>query len=55
MKEQYVEPQMELVEFPCCDVIATSTYESTSPPLFEDGIFTLPEWGNGGEVGDEWL
>lgn len=55
MKEQYVEAQMELVEFPYCDVIATSAYETTSPPRFEDGIFTLPEWGGNGDAADEWL
>lgn len=58
MKEQYVEPQMELIAFSACDIIATSTIEETLPDSKTGdagGGFTLPEWGNGGDAADEWL
>jgi hypothetical protein len=47
MKEQYVAAQMELIEFPVCDIITTSTDTIPTP-----GGWPLP---GEGEQGDEWL
>lgn len=50
MKEQYVAAQMELIEFPVCDIITTSTNSTTETTIFVG--WPMPR---DGEEGDEWL
>lgn len=53
MKQQYVAAQMDLINFPLCDVITTSTIDFPSTDT-EPTKFGWPIRGTGSD-GDEWL